>query len=53
MLAKKRQDPNQPHKLSIFIESAYQADSQFPAPVGKGKPMQLSVVLGEVWEKTL
>lgn len=51
MLAKKKQDPNQPPKLSVFVESAYPGDTLIPAPASKGTPIQLSVVLGEVWEK--
>lgn len=49
MKAKKKQDPNQPKKLDIFIESAYPDDPSVPAPVPKGGPMRLSFVLGEVW----
>lgn len=49
MMPKKKQDPNQPPKLDIFVESAYPGDSQIPAPISKGKPAPLSQVLGEVW----
>lgn len=49
MKAKKKQDPNQPPKLDIFVESAYPGDTNIPAPVAKGNPMPLSEVLGEVW----
>lgn len=49
MKAKKKQDPNQPAKLDIFVESAYPGDPNIPAPVAKGNPTRLSAVLGEVW----
>ena len=49
MHAKKKQDPNQPPKLDIYVESAYPDDPLIPAPIGKGREASLSVMLGEVW----
>jgi len=46
----KKQDPSQPPKLEIFIESAYPQDDNVPNPASHGRPLKLSVVLGNVWE---
>ncbi len=47
--AKKKQDPNQPARLDIFVESAYTDDPNIPGPFGKGAPIRLSVLLGQIW----
>lgn len=47
--ATKKQDPNQPPRLDIFVESAYTDDPNIPGPFGDGSPMQLSELLGHVW----
>lgn len=47
--AKKKQDPNQPPRLDIFVESAYTDDPNIPGPFGKGASMHLSELLGQVW----
>lgn len=49
MRPKKKQDPNQPPKLDIFVESAYHQDPNIPAPASSSGPIPLSVVLGEIW----
>jgi|GEM_PF-2084305 len=46
----KKQEPQQPAKLDIFIESAYPHDENVPGPAATGRPIKLSVVLGSVWE---
>lgn len=51
MKAGKKQDPNQPPKLDIFVESAYPGDPLIPAPDRMGEAVSLSVMLGKVWEK--
>lgn len=51
MKPKKKQDPNQPPKLDIFIESAHLRDNpRIPAPSQEGAPCPFSEMLGRVWE---
>ncbi|MGB4065652.1 MAG: hypothetical protein WBK19_17665 [Azonexus sp.] len=47
--ARKKQDPNQPPRLDIFVESAYTDDPHIPGPYGVGAPVPLSVLLGQIW----
>ena len=47
--ARKKQDPNQPPRLDIFVESAYTEDPHIPGPYGVGAPVPLSVLLGQIW----
>ena len=47
--AKKKQDPNQPARLDIFVESAYTDDPNIPGPFGTGAPIPFSVLLGQIW----
>lgn len=49
LMAKKKQDPSQPPRLDIFVESAYPHDPNIPGPIGTGSPIPLSVLLGQVW----
>ncbi|MCZ8441748.1 hypothetical protein [Achromobacter xylosoxidans] len=50
MCAKKKQDTNQPPKISIFVESAYPEDPDIPSPGKEGDPLLFSVMLGNIWE---
>lgn len=47
--AKKKQDPNYPPRLDIFVESAYTDDPNIPGPFGEGAAVPLSVLLGTIW----
>lgn len=48
----KKQDPNFPKHIDIYIESAYPPDGgAIPKPNTKGMPEALSKVLGDVWEQ--
>lgn len=49
MSAKKKQDPNQPPKIAVFVESAYPGNPSIPPPKPASAPIKFSAMLGKVW----
>lgn len=49
MSAKKTNRVNEERRITVFVESAYHEDPAIPPPVGHGRPIQFSKLLGCIW----